>query len=451
MARQYWQLIHQLRLHMSIKKGIFLIGAALLATTGTQAASSPWEKYKTPVTSAPEAIGKYANGCLVGGVPVPTEGPGYQVVRLARTRNYAHPEMRDFLMDLGQKVERNNLGLMLVADVAMPRGGRFTKGHRSHQTGLDADIWLRLNAPQLPVSKRQKMYDVKAVLMVDRDKFKVNREWGNKQGQMIKLAAKDKRVARIFVHPAIKQELCETAGDTDRDWLRTVRPWYGHDSHFHVRMHCQGNDCVAQNPPPAGDGCGKELKSWFPKPKPKTKPKPAVKKPKPKPVKKKPYVPPPPPPRCQMVLKDKFKLQPAAYAAAAKKVKPQVSAKAQVSAKPKARIYARGDVAAKSTAKPAVSTLSTSLTASGSSRSGSVLPSQVNRSQPKIDEKTKQQVIAANKLQIELAQQRRAKAIAEQERQRLARERLAAKAGNDDTADSADSTRRQSLRLLPPR
>lgn len=430
---------------MSIKKGIFLIGAALLATTGTQAASSPWEKYKTPVTSAPEAIGKYANGCLVGGVPVPTEGPGYQVVRLARTRNYAHPEMRDFLMDLGQKVERNNLGLMLVADVAMPRGGRFTKGHRSHQTGLDADIWLRLNAPQLPVSKRQKMYDVKAVLMVDRDKFKVNSEWTNQQGQMIKLAAKDKRVARIFVHPAIKQELCETAGATDRDWLRTVRPWYGHDSHFHVRMHCQGDDCVAQNPPPAGDGCGKELKSWFPKPKPKTKPKPAVKKPKPKPVKKKPYVPPPPPQRCQLVLKDKFELQPAAYAAAAKKVKPQVKTTAKVAAKPKARIYARG------AATPAASALSTSLSARGSTQSGTVLPSQLNRSQPRIDEATKQQVIAANKRQIELARQRRAKAIAEQERQRLASERLAAKPGDDDTADSGVEARRRSLRLLPPR
>lgn len=437
---------------MSMKKRIFLFATALLVTTGAQAATTPWEQYKTPVQNVPESIGKYSNGCLIGGVPVPTEGAGFQVVRLARTRNYGHPEMRDFLLDLGKKVERDNLGLMLVADVAMPRGGRFAKGHRSHQTGLDADIWLRLNAPRLPVEKRQKMYDVKAVLMVDRDKFKVNREWASEQGKMIRLAAKDKRVARIFVHPAIKQELCETAGD-DRDWLRRVRPWYGHDSHFHVRLHCQGNDCVAQNPPPAGDGCGKELKSWFPKPKPK-KAKPKVKKPKAKPVKKKPYRPPPPPQRCQMVLDDKFSSQPAAYAAALNGTSTTVASVAKpvkkvAVSKPKARIYARG--AAKTKAKPSTRSPSrpASKVAIAAPRSGDVLPSQRGRSQPKIDDATRQQIIAANQRQIELAKQRRAKALVEQQRQRLALEQLGEQ--GETTADSDATPPRRSLKLLTPR
>lgn len=32
------------------------------------------------------------------------------------------------------------LGEVLVGDMAMPDGGRFSSGHASHQSGLDADI-----------------------------------------------------------------------------------------------------------------------------------------------------------------------------------------------------------------------------------------------------------------------------------------------------------------------
>ncbi|MDI5349402.1 penicillin-insensitive murein endopeptidase, partial [Salmonella enterica subsp. enterica serovar Kentucky] len=39
---------------------------------------------------------------------------------------------------------------------------------------------------------------------------------------LIKLAAQDNDVTRIFVNPAIKQQLCLDAG-SDRDWLRKVR------------------------------------------------------------------------------------------------------------------------------------------------------------------------------------------------------------------------------------
>ena len=43
----------------------------------------------------------------------------------------------------------------------------------------------------------------------------------------------DPLVQRIFVNAAIKKALCREAGD-DRAWLEKVRPWWGHDYHFHV-------------------------------------------------------------------------------------------------------------------------------------------------------------------------------------------------------------------------
>ncbi len=81
---------------------------------------------------------------------------------------------------------------------------------------------------------------------------------------LIKAAAEDPRVARIFVNPAIKKALCREAGN-DREWLRKVQPWLGHDWHFHVRLHCPPDtpECEPQPPRDVGDGChSKELDRW---------------------------------------------------------------------------------------------------------------------------------------------------------------------------------------------
>jgi Murein endopeptidase len=114
--------------------------------------------------------------------------------------------------------------------------------------------------------------------------------WNANHAKLIKLAAEDPKVTRIFVNPAIKLKLCETAG-ADRHWLHKIRPWFGHDSHFHVRIACpQGAQyCENQAAVPAGDGCGEELYSWFEPAKPGATP-------------SKPKVTPPEPFLCQQVL-----------------------------------------------------------------------------------------------------------------------------------------------------
>jgi penicillin-insensitive murein endopeptidase len=229
-------------------------------------AESPWSRFRTPVPGQAVAVGAYNNGCLLGGVEIAPEGTGYQVIRLARNRHFAHPLLADYLSDLGKAAAEHRLGTLLVADIAMPRGGPFVTGHRSHQTGLDADIWLRLDVPYLPRHRRTKDDQVKAHSVVDTASFSVLPDrWNADLANLIRIAASDKRVARIFVHPAIKQVLCEQEWP-DRTWLRRVRPWHGHTAHFHVRLHCPENEsaCVTQQPPPDGDGCGNELASWLP-------------------------------------------------------------------------------------------------------------------------------------------------------------------------------------------
>lgn len=80
-------------------------------------------------------------------------------------------------------------------------------------------------------------------------------QWQPQIGSLIKLAAQDATVTRIFVNLAIKHRLCLDAS-ADRNWLHKVRPWFGHRAHMHVRLRCPANslECEDQDMPPPGDG-----------------------------------------------------------------------------------------------------------------------------------------------------------------------------------------------------
>ena len=149
----------------------------------------------------------------------------------------------------------------------------MASGHASHQVGLDADIWLTQMPPRLlSADEREKL---SAVSMLTPDTLSVDpKKFTPAQFNIIRLTAQQPQVERIFVNRAIKKALCEDASG-DRGWLSKVRPWWGHDFHFHVRIACPADsaDCKPQAPPPAGDGCGAELQSWYAPPPPKpTKP-----------------------------------------------------------------------------------------------------------------------------------------------------------------------------------
>ncbi len=84
---------------------------------------------------------------------------------------------------------------------------------------------------------------------------------------LIKLAAQDRDVERIFVSPLIKKELCRIERPEDQSWMEKIRPWYGHRDHMHVRLRCPPGspECRPQKPVPETKGCGKPLDEWFSK------------------------------------------------------------------------------------------------------------------------------------------------------------------------------------------
>ena len=95
-----------------------------------------------PAPMAARAIGKYSRGCLAGGMALPVNGPTWQVMRLSRNRNWAHPEMIKVLERIAARVPKIGWPGLLIGDMTQPRGGPMLTGHASHQIGLDADVWL---------------------------------------------------------------------------------------------------------------------------------------------------------------------------------------------------------------------------------------------------------------------------------------------------------------------
>jgi penicillin-insensitive murein DD-endopeptidase len=217
----------------------------------------------TPAPIEARSIGFYAKGCLAGATALPINGKSWQVMRLSRNRNWGHPKLVEFLERLASEAPITGWHGLLVGDMSQPRGGPMLAGHASHQVGLDADIWLT-PMPSRELTRRERE-EMMATMVVAPDRKDVDpKVWTPAHVALIKAAAEDPGVARIFVNAAIKKALCRDAGQ-DRAWLRKVQPWWGHDWHFHVRLNCPSGSpqCEPQPPRPIDEGCGKELDHWF--------------------------------------------------------------------------------------------------------------------------------------------------------------------------------------------
>ena len=233
--------------------------ALILALALPAGAQTPAKEFfgqaRTGSNQRPSPIGSYSAGCLAGGIPLAETGPTWQAMRLSRDRNWGHPEALAFIDRLSRVAARQpGWNGLYVGDISQPRGGPMLTGHRSHQIGLDMDIWMR-PATNLRLSPRQRE-NLGSISMQRADGAFVNDRWSRAHHEILKAAASDPAVARIFVFPGAKVQMCADARG-DRRWLRKIRPWWGHHYHFHVRLACPdgARGCVDQAPPPPGDGC----------------------------------------------------------------------------------------------------------------------------------------------------------------------------------------------------
>lgn len=208
-----------------------------------------------PSAQVPEAIGFYSRGCMAGAVQLAETGPTWQAMRLSRNRNWGTPELVDFLHDLSAfAATQPGWAGLYIGDMSQPRGGPMLTGHASHQVGLDADIWM-LPPTRLDLSEAER----ESLSSINTDRRAgafVNESWTPQHEAILRHAAMDPRVERIFIFPGAKVSMCDNATG-DRSWLSKIRLLANHNYHFHIRLSCPAGhpSCVAQDPVPAGDGC----------------------------------------------------------------------------------------------------------------------------------------------------------------------------------------------------
>lgn len=245
-----------------MKAARFSVLSILLALLFTSAhAGNGWSDVAYPLSGRPEVLGSFTSGCIVGAMTLPLVGEGYQVMRSSRNRYYGHPVLIQFLERLSRNAAANGSRL-LIGDLGQPRGGPMPGGHRSHQTGLDADVWL-MQQPRDRILPRPNTESLGAPSMIHATEGTLNyANWSPRYRDTLRQAALSPEVDRIFVNAIIKQALCNS--ETDRSWLNKIRPWWGHDAHFHVRLACPPGSpqCDSQKPVPFGDGCDSDLANW---------------------------------------------------------------------------------------------------------------------------------------------------------------------------------------------
>jgi penicillin-insensitive murein endopeptidase len=253
--------------------------ALALATPGqAQTAMQLFAGKGTPSRHAPYSVGAPSRGCLAGGVQLPESGPTWQAMRLSRNHHWGNPATIAFIEELSRTATRAGWRGLYVGDIAQARGGPV-RGHASHQTGLDVDIWYT-PPPRLDLSRSERER-LGAMIVRGDDMRSLNRNWTPSHAMILEAAARDPRVNRIFVTAPVKLAMCAAAGRGDAAWLRKIRPWWEHHDHFHVRLNCPRGavGCTDPDPIPPGDGC-KDAVWWVtdallppdpsaPKPKPK--------------------------------------------------------------------------------------------------------------------------------------------------------------------------------------
>jgi penicillin-insensitive murein DD-endopeptidase len=242
--------------------GACIVVAGLLSFSAPAGADTVWSQAHSPAAGPALSIGSYSGGCVQGAreLPLPAQGGRYTVMRPERRRVFGHPQLIDFIVQLSARLEQKQLGPLAVGDLGQARGGPAPNGHASHQTGLDVDLWYE---PGTPGAEQHSMVDLEGQ--------RPSSYWSERIPALLELAASDPHVARIFVNAVVKQQLCQaraapgtSPAPQERAWLGKLRPWWGHNEHFHVRLECPSDspECQSQPPLPAGDGC-EELEWWL--------------------------------------------------------------------------------------------------------------------------------------------------------------------------------------------
>jgi penicillin-insensitive murein endopeptidase len=211
-----------------------------------------------PTRSVPaKSVGAPNEGHLVGGKQLRSSSS----LRAVGALRWGVPELVDMLVRSSELVAKKHPGSVLtVADLSR-RGGGDVDGHKSHESGRDADVAFYLRRGKKPfVAPRFVRFEEsleaespKGVL------FDADRNWALVEAWLGDPRAK---VLQIFVANHLRKELlaaAKRAGASEAvqqraaDVLVQPKNALPHDDHFHVRVACPATSSSAAGGDSRGD------------------------------------------------------------------------------------------------------------------------------------------------------------------------------------------------------
>ncbi len=219
------------------------IAAGSRSKGSTVAASS-----KTVVRA--KSVGSPNEGRLEGGRKLEPS----KELRVVGGHRWGVPSLVGMLERSSARVAKRFSGSVLTVGDLSRKGGGDVDGHRSHESGRDADVGFYLRKGKKPwvaqrfaaIDEEGKAVGLPAVTFDDARNWALVEAW---------LTDRDANVLQIFVAQHIKTRLlaqARRAGASpevqNRAALTLIQPTRGlpHDNHFHVRIACprSSGDCI---------------------------------------------------------------------------------------------------------------------------------------------------------------------------------------------------------------
>lgn len=229
-----------------------LVGAGLIVSLWALdgAAANGAARSKTPAAPKTESVGSPNEGRLEGGRRLESS----KTLKAVRSHRWGVPSLVGMLERGAARVARKFPGSVLVVGDLSRKGGGDVDGHRSHESGRDADVgffykrgkkaWVSQRF--LPVDEEGKAVGFPSVTFDDARNWALVESW---------LSDSESSVQLILVAQHIKLRLLaqgRRAGASPEILNRAagllIQPSRGlpHDNHFHVRVACprSSDDCI---------------------------------------------------------------------------------------------------------------------------------------------------------------------------------------------------------------
>ncbi len=200
---------------------------------------------------APRSVGSPTEGALVGGKRISTS----KDLRLVGALAYGMPALVDMLERGAAQVAKKHPGSVLTVGDLSRKGGGEVDGHRSHESGRDADLGFYFTRGGKPFSpKRFATVDAAGnVVGLPSARFDDARNWVLVESMLTDPKA---RVLQIFVAHHLRARLLAQAAragaspavrNRAAEVLMQPRKALPHDNHFHVRIACPSADRACIN------------------------------------------------------------------------------------------------------------------------------------------------------------------------------------------------------------